>query len=85
MAFNPNWTGIFDIFRLGGGGGGGGGGGRYRPLIIFVVCGNIAAKFCTGIDNQSISSNIEKNLHKINEVVNNGVIIVWKLAEKTVT
>ena len=54
------------------------------PLIIFVVCGPIATKFCTGTDNQSISSNIEKNLHKINDVIDNDVNIVRKLAEKTV-
>ena len=34
--------------------------GMPAPLIIFVVCGPIATKFCTGIDNQSISSNMEK-------------------------
>ena len=63
--------GFFDIFRFGEGG--------CRPPIIFVVCGLTATKFCTGIDNQSMSSNMEKNLHKINDV-----IIVRKLAEKTV-
>ena len=36
-------------------------------------------KFCTEIDNRSISSNIDKNLHKTNDV-----IIVRNLAEKTV-
>ena len=55
-----------------------------HPPIIFVVCGPIATKFCTGIDNQSISSNMEKNLHKINDVIDNDVIIVRNLAEKTV-
>ena len=49
---------FFDMFRLEGGGGGGGG---CRPLIIFVVCEPISTKFCTGTDNQSISSNMEKN------------------------
>ena len=63
----------------------GGGGGGCRPLIIFVVCGPIATKLCTEIDNQSVSSNIEKNLHKIHDVIDNDVIIVRKLAEKTVT
>ena len=73
-------TGLFDMFRfflLGGGGGG------MPPPIIFVVCGPIATKFCTRIDNQIISSNMEK-LHKINDVIHNDVIIVRKLAEKTV-
>ena len=49
------------------------------PPIIFVVCRPIATKFCTGMDNQSISSNMEKNLRKINDV-----IIVRKLAEQTI-
>ena len=44
--------GFFDIFRFEGA--------DAAPLIIFVVCGPIATKFCTGIDNQSISSNMEK-------------------------
>ena len=55
------------------------------PPIIFIVCGPIETNFCTGIDNQSISSNMEKNLHKIHDVIDNDVIIVRKLAEKTVT
>ena len=74
MDFNPNRTGLFLIclgFFLGGG-------------IIFIVCGPIATKSCTGIDNQSISLNMEKNLHKINDVIDNDVIIVRNLAEKTV-
>ena len=54
------------------------------PLIVFVVCGPIATKFCTGIANQGISSNVEKNLHKIHDVIGNDVIIARKLAEKTV-
>ena len=55
------------------------------PFIFFVVCGPIVTKFCTGIYNQSISSNMGKNLHKINDVTDNDVIILRKLAEKTVT
>ena len=53
------------------------------PPIIFVVCGPIATKFCTAIDIQSISSNMEK-FTKINDVIDNDVIIVKNLAEKTV-
>ena len=70
--------GFFDIFRFGG---------RWMlsPLIILVVCSLIATKFCTGIDNQSISSDIEKKLHKMYDVIGNDVVIVRKLAEKTVT
>ena len=53
---NPNRTGFFDMFRFG----------MLPPPpppppIIFLVWGPIATKFCTGIDNQSISSNMEKN------------------------
>ena len=48
------------------------------PLIIIVVCGPIATKFCTGINNQSISSNME-NLHKINDI-----IILRNLSKKTI-
>ena len=61
----------------------GGGGGGCRPSIILAVCGPIANKFCTGIDNEGISS-IWKDLHKINDVIDNDVIIVRKLAEQTV-
>ena len=64
---------------------GGGGGADAASFIIFVVCGPIATKFCTGINNQSISSNMESNLHKIHDVIDNDVIIVRNLAEKTVT
>ena len=57
-----------------------GGGGWIPPLlIIFVACGPIATKFCTRIDKQSISSNMEK-VQKVHDV-----ITVRKLAEKTVT
>ena len=69
--------GFFDIFRFGEGAD------TAPPPIIFVVCGPIKTNFCTGIDNQSISSNME-NLHKSNDVIDNNVIIVRKLAEKTV-
>ena len=54
------------------------------PLVIFVVCGSIATKFCTDIDNQSVSSNMENNLQKINDVLDGDVIILRKLAKKTV-
>ena len=67
---NPNRTGLFDIFGLGGGGGG-----AELPPIIFVVYGPIATKFCTEIQ--------EKGLHKINDVIDNDVIIVNKLAENS--
>ena len=68
---DPSRTGLFlDMFRFGG---------ADAPPIIFAVCGPIATKFCTGIDNQSISSNMEKNSRKINDV-----IMVRKLAERTI-
>ena len=70
--------GFFDIFRFGGRR-------MLSPLIIFVVCSLIATKFCTGIDNQSISSDMEKKLYKIYDVIGNDFVIVRKLAEKTVT
>ena len=34
------------------------------PRIIFVVCGPIPTKFCAGIDNQTVNSNMEKNYIK---------------------
>ena len=51
IGLNPNRAGLF-LTSLGLG--------MPSPLIIFVVCGPIETKFCTGIDNQSISSNMEK-------------------------
>ena len=71
--------GFFDLFRFGGGGA------DATPLIIFVVCGPITIKFYKGIDNESISSNMEKNLYKIHDVIDNDVSILRKLAKKTVT
>ena len=68
--------GFFDMFRFGGGA-------DAFIFVIFVVCEPIPTKFCTGIDNQSISSNMQKS-HKINDVIDNDVIIVRNLAEKTV-
>ena len=41
-------------------------------------------KFCTGIDNQNVSSNMEKKLHKINDIIDSDVIILRNLAKKTV-
>ena len=71
-------TGFFDILKFGGGA-------DATPLIIFVVCGPIKTKFCTGIDNESISSNMKKKLYKIHDVIDDDVIMVRKLAEKAVT
>ena len=48
---NSNKTGLFYMFRFGG---------PMSPSIIFVVCGPITTKFCTGIENQIISSNMQK-------------------------
>ena len=73
---NPNRTELF-LTCLGWGG-------WMPPPIIFVVCGPIRTKLCIGIDNQSISLHVEKNWYKINDVIDNDVIIVRKLAEKTV-
>ena len=55
----------------------------FRSGFIFIVCGPIATKFCTGIDNQSVSSNMKK-LHNINDVIDSDVIILRHLAKKTV-
>ena len=82
MPIRPNWTGLFICLGLVGGGGGGGGGG-HSPPIMFIVCGTIATKFCIWIDNQSVSSNVEKN-YKINNVIDIDVIILRRLAKKTV-
>ena len=59
---------------------GGGGGGA---VFIVVVCGAIARKFCTMIDNQGVSSNVERNFHKINDVIDSDVVILRNLAKKT--
>ena len=73
-SLNPNRTGLFAFFTFLGWG-------DAALPIIFVVCGPIARKFCTEIDNQSSSSNMEKNVPKINDVIDNDIIIVRKLAE----
>ena len=46
-----------------------GGGGIHPPPCIFVVSGPVTMKFCTGIDHQSVSSNMKKDLHKINCII----------------
>ena len=46
-------------------------------------CGPFTTKFCTGIDNQSVSSNMEK-IHQINDVIDSDVIILRNIAKKTV-
>ena len=53
---------------------GGGGGCRPSP-IVFVVCGPIETKACTGIDSPTVSSNMEK-MHKMNDVIHSDVIIL---------
>ena len=59
------------------------GGGHPTPPITFVVCGPITTKFCTGIDSQSVNSNMKK-LHKINDIMDSDVIILRNLAKNTV-
>ena len=39
------------------------------PFLILVVSGPFTMKFCTGIDHQIVSSNMIKDLHKINDVI----------------
>ena len=62
--------GFFDMFRFGRGGG------SISPQCIFIVSGPITIIFCTGIYHQSISSNMKKNLHKINDFIDNDVILL---------
>ena len=62
--------GVFDMFRFGGGGG------SIGLQCIFIVSGPITMTFCTGIYHQSISSNMKKNLHKINGFIDNDVILL---------
>ena len=63
--------GFFDMFRFGRGG-------SISPQCIFIVSGPITMTFCTGIYHQSVSSNMKKNLHKINDFIDNDVIY-WDL------
>ena len=54
----------------GGGGGGGGGEADATPLpCIFVGNGCITMKFCTGVDNHSVTSNIKKEFQKFNVIM----------------
>ena len=53
------------MFRFGGG----------SPLVIFVVCGFTATKFCTEIDNQSISSNIKQNYVNLITSLEGGILL----------
>ena len=65
--------GFFDMFRFWGGG-------SISPQCIFIVSGPITMTFFTGIYHQSVSSNMKKNLHKINDFIDNDVILlgpVW--------
>ena len=61
--------GFFDMFNFGGGG-------SISPQCIFIVSGPITMTFCTGIYHQSVSSNMKKNLHKINDFIDNDVILL---------
>ena len=63
------------MFRLGGGGGGG-----VSTSCILVVSGPITMKFCTSIDYLNVTSNIDKDFHKINDIINNYVIIMRSLS-----
>ena len=60
------------MFRLGGGGGGG--------VWLFPVSSSlvdVSQKFCIGVDHHSVSSNIKKHLHKINDVIDNELISLF--------
>ena len=56
----------------------------FRVFLGGDACGPIAMKFCTGIDNQSISSNMKKICIELMTSQIITVIIVKRLAEKTV-
>ena len=65
--------GFSDMLRFGGAGGGEV---SISPQCIFIVSGPITMTFCTGIYHQSVSSNMKKNLHKINDFIDNDVILL---------
>ena len=46
-----------------------GGGGGVDALIIYLVSGPTITKFCARINVQSVSSNMENNLLKINDII----------------
>ena len=64
--------GFFDMFRFGGGGGG-----QHQPPMYFhckrTYHNDILHR---DIYNQSVSSNMKKNLHKINDFIDNDVILL---------
>ena len=77
---NPNQTGLF-LICLGLEGGGGGGGCRPPLSSLFV---NLSQRnFVQGLKIKALAQ-IWKKLHKINDVIDNDVVIVRNLAEKTV-
>ena len=65
---------LFDMFTVFFWGGGGSDAAPISSLIEDL------SKFCTRIDNQSI----RKNLHKINDIIDNHFILLRKLAENTI-
>ena len=46
---------------------------------MFVVSEHITMKFDTGVDHQGVNSNSKKDLHKINDAIDNDVIILRPL------
>ena len=78
--FNPNQTGLF-LTCLGWGGGGGGG---CRPPLLSSFFVNLFQRnFVQGLKIKALAQ-IWKKLHKTSDVIDNDVIIVRNLAEKTV-
>ena len=57
---------------------------NFANILTIKALAQMWRKICTDIDNQSITLNMEESLHKINDLINNDVIIVKKLVEKTV-
>ena len=73
--FNPNWTGLFYIFRFGGGM-------QPPPPIIFVVYGHIATNLVQGLTIKAFAE-IWKKLHKTDVIIYSDVVILRNLAKKT--
>ena len=76
---NPNQTGLFDMFMFGGGGVD-----TTPPPLLSSLFVNLSQRnFVQGLKIKALAQICEK-LHKINDVIDNDVIIVRNLAEKTV-
>ena len=50
------------------------------PLRVFAVSRCITMKFCTGVDHQSVTSNIERDFQKFNHVIDNDLMMMIPLS-----